>query len=285
MRYATAVLDDRLQPVTLLGERVLSLRRLAADTGTRLPATLLDAVREGDADIREALDAWTRRSDSSALPPASQVRFTLPFRPPGKIWGIGLNYRDHAADLDERVPPEPASFNKPASCVVAPGDPILLPVVSRRVTAEAELGIVLGRNAPVIDEGAPMNAVFAFTTVLDMTAEDILRVNPRFLTRAKSFDGFFSFGPVLVTPDEVADVPGTTVRILHNGAPGPADQVRNMTYGPEQLIAFHARGMTWEPGDILSTGTPGAVAIHDGDVVTCVIDGIGRLESPVRSAA
>jgi len=285
MRYATAVLDDRPRPVLLLGERVLPFERLAADTGRRLPASLLDTVLAGDGAVRDALAAWRRDVDASGLPAAAGVRFSLPFRPPGKIWGIGLNYRDHAADLDEQVPPAPASFNKPASCVVGPGESILLPAVSERVTAEAELGVVLGRRTAGIGEDDALGSVFAFTTVLDMTAEDILRVNPRFLTRAKSFDGFFSFGPVLVTPDEVDDLPGTTVRLLVSGERGPSNQVRNMTYGVERLIAFHSQGMTWEPGDILSTGTPGAVPIHDGDVVTCVVDGVGRLECPVRSAA
>jgi 2-keto-4-pentenoate hydratase/2-oxohepta-3-ene-1,7-dioic acid hydratase in catechol pathway len=114
-----------------------------------------------------------------------------------------------------------------------------------------------------------------------MTAEDILRVNPRFLTRAKSFDGFFSFGPVIVTPDEITDLSALTVRIEVNGVPGPANQIRNMTYGPAELIAFHSHGMTWEPGDILSTGTPGAVRIAAGDDVACLIDGVGVLRNAV----
>lgn len=281
MRYATAFLDGRTEPVVLLDDRVLAFDRLAADTARRLPASLLDTILEGDGAVREALATWGRAFDPDDLPGAAEVRFARPFRPPGKVWGIGLNYRDHAADLNEQVPPAPASFNKPASCVVGPGESIPIPTVSERVTAEAELGVVIGRRARDIAEGDAIAAVFAYTTVLDMTAEDILRVNPRFLTRSKSFDGFFSFGPVLVTPDEVSDLAGTTVRLLVNGVPGPSNQVRNMTYGVESLIAFHSHGMTWEPGDILSTGTPGALHIHGGDVVTCVVDGIGRLENPV----
>ncbi|MEJ2667443.1 MAG: fumarylacetoacetate hydrolase family protein [Deinococcales bacterium] len=281
MRYVTAVLDGMPRPALVVGERLLSFARLARDTVTALPTSLLDAVVHGDAAVRAALPEWTASHDLSDLPDIGTARLTLPFRPPGKIWGIGLNYRAHAEDLDEAVPPEPASFMKPASCVVGPGQAIGLPAVSQRVTAEAELGVVFGREARDVGLDEALAAVFAFTTVLDLTAEDILRVNPRFLTRAKSFDGFFSFGPVLVTPDEIADPASLRVRIVHNGHEGPSDVVRNMTYAPAELIAFHSRGMTWEPGDILSTGTPGAVPIRSGDSLSCIIDGIGRLDNAV----
>lgn len=286
MRYATAVLEEAPEPVLVVRDgddasRLLSFARLSRDAGSRLPGSLLAAVLEGDAAVRSAYRSWASRHAPEELPRLASAALTLPFRPPGKIWGIGLNYRDHARDLDEEVPPEPASFMKPASSAVGPGDPIRLPAVSRRVTAEAELALVMGRAARDVAVADALSFVFGFTTALDMTAEDILRVNPRFLTRAKSFDGFFSFGPVIVTPDEVADLGALTVRIERNGEPGPANQVRNMTYGPEELIAFHSRGMTWEPGDILSTGTPGAVAIQPGDALACRIEGVGELRNPV----
>lgn len=280
MRYATVSTDRGPEPVVILDDRLLSLERLGRDTGRRLPGSLLSLVVDGDDEVRAALATWRPGNDPAGLPPADGAAYTVPFRPPGKIWGIGLNYRDHAHDLDEEVPPAPASFMKPASSVIGPGDVIPLPPVSQRVTAEAELAVVFGRRAREASEH-PLDAVFGYTTVLDMTAEDILRVNPRFLTRAKSFDGFFSFGPVVVTADEIDDLNSLTVRLEHNGRPGPTDRVANMTYGPAELIAFHARGMTWEPGDLLSTGTPGAVPIRPGDEVVCRIDGIGELRNRV----
>jgi 2-keto-4-pentenoate hydratase/2-oxohepta-3-ene-1,7-dioic acid hydratase in catechol pathway len=281
MRYATVLLEGRPEPAALAGDRLLSFRRMAHDTGLALPGSLLDTVLDGDDGVRRAYGAWLERFDPDSLPLVDPAAFARPFRPPGKIWGIGLNYRDHARDLDEEVPPEPASFLKPASSAIGHGDVIPLPAVSQRVTAEAELALILGRRARNVSEDDALDAVFGYTTVLDMTAEDILRVNPRFLTRAKSFDGFFSFGPVLVTRDEIGDPAALTVRIAIGGKPGPANQVRNMTYGPADLVAFHSRGMTWEPGDILSTGTPGAVVIAPGDEVTCQIEGIGVLRNRV----
>ena len=126
------------------------------------------------------------------------------YRRPRKIWGIGLNYAEHAGDLDERAPAEePASFMRPDTTIIGPEEEIRLPEQSQRVTAEAELGLVIGREAKNVSEVEASSVVAGFTTILDITADDVLRKNPRYLTRAKSFDTFFSFGPHLLTPDEV----------------------------------------------------------------------------------
>src|SRR3712207_2961412 len=128
------------------------------------------------------------------------------YRRPRKIWGIGLNYVEHAGDLSETAPSEePASFMRPDTTIIGPDDEIVLPAQSERVTAEGELALVLGREAKDVPEEDAPHFVAGFTTVLDMTAEDILRKNPRYLTRSKSFDTFFSFGPELVSPDEIED--------------------------------------------------------------------------------
>ena len=281
MRYVTVLGETGPAPAVVTGEKLLTYERLTRDTGRQLPSSLLATVLDGDLSVRRAYGAWLERFDRDRLPDAAAARFTRPFRPPGKIWGIGLNYSDHARDLDEEVPPAPASFLRPCSSAIGEGDTISLPSASQRVTAEAELAVIFGRRTRNVEADAALGAVFGYTTVLDMTAEDILRVNSRFLTRAKSFDGFFSFGPVIVTPDEIADVGALRVRIEVNGTPGPSNLVRNMTYGPAELIAFHSEGMTWEPGDILSTGTPGAVPIASGDAITCTVDGVGTLRNTV----
>lgn len=123
--------------------------------------------------------------------------------------------------------------------------------------------------------------VAGFTTIIDMTAEDILRRNPRYLTVCKSFDTFFSFGPELVAPDEIPDVRSLKVETVHNGQVHAENVVSNMTFPPDELVAFHTSVMTMLPGDILSTGTPGAVPIQHGERVTCRISGLESLENPV----
>jgi 2-keto-4-pentenoate hydratase/2-oxohepta-3-ene-1,7-dioic acid hydratase in catechol pathway len=204
------------------------------------------------------------------------------YRRPRKIWGIGLNYVEHAGDLSETAPAkEPASFMRPDTTIIGPGDEIVLPSQSERVTAEGELALVIGREAKnVSEEDAPL-FVAGFTTVLDMTAEDILRRNPRYLTRSKSFDTFFSFGPELVTPDEIEDVDALEVSTMLNSEVHRSNTVSNMTFSPWWLVSFHSRIMTLLPGDVISTGTPGAVVVQEGDVAECRITGFEPLSNPV----
>jgi 2-keto-4-pentenoate hydratase/2-oxohepta-3-ene-1,7-dioic acid hydratase in catechol pathway len=215
--------------------------------------------------------------------PADEVKYGPLYRHPRKIWGIGLNYVEHAADLHEKAPnTEPASFMKPDTTIIGPGDTIEIPLQSERTTAEAELGIIIGKTCKNVSEEEAPSVIAGFTTIIDMTAEDILAVNPRYLTRAKSFDTFFSFGPHLVTPDEVDEVLDLNVATVINGAVHRKNVVSNMTFRPWYLVSFHSKVMTLLPGDIISTGTPGAVVIRDGDVVECHIDGFEPLVNPVR---
>jgi 2-keto-4-pentenoate hydratase/2-oxohepta-3-ene-1,7-dioic acid hydratase in catechol pathway len=259
-------------------DRIITLPDLNTRVGTSFPAEILEIIQSSDlADLRtqsETLSAVTGRLGES-------VEFCAPFYDPPKILGIGLNYREHAADLGAEQPPEPASFMKPRTTIIGPGDAIVLPRESSRVTAEAELGVIIGKRCRHVSAADADSVVFGYVPILDMTAEDILLRNPRFLTRAKSFDTFLSFGPVILTPDEINDLSNLTVRTVLNGAVAKSNQIRNMLFSPRRLISFHSNVMTFEPGDIISTGTPGAVPIMDGDVVECRIDGFPTLSNRV----
>jgi 2-keto-4-pentenoate hydratase/2-oxohepta-3-ene-1,7-dioic acid hydratase in catechol pathway len=122
--------------------------------------------------------------------------------------------------------------------------------------------------------------------ILDQTAEDILQRNPLFLTRSKNFPTFFSFGPTIVPMRELRQRFGSleeiTVSTVKNGAELRTKTVAHMTFGPSALVSFHSKIMPLFPGDIISTGTPGAVVLDDGDIVECRIPGIGSLINHVR---
>jgi 2-keto-4-pentenoate hydratase/2-oxohepta-3-ene-1,7-dioic acid hydratase in catechol pathway len=213
--------------------------------------------------------------------PESSVAFGAPYRHPRLIWGIGLNYVDHAADLSEQVPDEPASFVKGDHTVIGPGEEIPIPPQSSRTTAEAELGLVIGRYCRNVSEAEALDFVFGVTTVLDQTAEDILERNPRFLTRSKNFPGFFSFGPQIVPLAEVGDLAAVEVSTVLDGAVHRSNTVSRMRYSPQFLVSFHSAVMPLYPGDIISTGTPGAIQIRPGTVAECRIPGVGVLTNPV----
>jgi 2-keto-4-pentenoate hydratase/2-oxohepta-3-ene-1,7-dioic acid hydratase in catechol pathway len=254
---------------------------------------VLDPDFNGDAmelltnDMESGLHRRASHVPDDKFEPASHFSFVAPYRSPRKIWGIGLNYVDHAGDLNESVPTEPASFIKADHTIIGPGDNILIPEQSTRVTAEAELGIIIGRTARNVSEEDALDYVWGVCTILDQTAEDILRRNPRFLTRAKNFPTFFSFGPYLVPMDEVLPVFGSLSKIsvstVLNDSEERTNVVANMTFSPEYLVSFHSHVMPMFPGDIISTGTPGALVVNDGDIVECRIPGIGNLTNPVRS--
>ncbi|HHV65624.1 MAG TPA: fumarylacetoacetate hydrolase family protein [Peptococcaceae bacterium] len=238
----------------------------------------------------DALKAWWETEGlqnishwSKYVIPPDKVQYAPLYRHPRKIWGIGLNYVEHAADLEASTPKtEPASFMKPDTAIIGPGDYIEIPRQSNRTTAEAELGVIIKKRCYGIGEKEVMDYIAGYTTIIDMTAEDILKQNPRYLTRAKSFNTFFSFGPQLVTPDEVADLDNLKVATIINGKVHRENIIANMTFRPETLVAFHSQVMTLLPGDIISTGTPGAVVINEGDVVECRICGFEPLVNPVR---
>jgi 2-keto-4-pentenoate hydratase/2-oxohepta-3-ene-1,7-dioic acid hydratase in catechol pathway len=266
----------------LLENTVIPLSQINSQCGTQLP-TLLQSLIELPSGL-ETLQAVSQKFLSHATGISiEKVKIVPPYVDPHKIWGIGLNYRDHASDLGAQMPTEPASFMKPRTAIVGHKDTIILPRESQRVTAEAELGVIIGRTCKNITEEKSTDYIFGYVPILDMTAEDILQKNPRFLTRAKSFDTFFSFGPFIITKDEITDVPDLTVSTVLNDNVVRSNKVRNMTFSPNHLVAFHSHGMTLEPGDIISTGTPGAGVITQGDVLESRITGFHPLLNYVKS--
>jgi 2-keto-4-pentenoate hydratase/2-oxohepta-3-ene-1,7-dioic acid hydratase in catechol pathway len=232
-----------------------------------------------------ALAAAAKAAPDSAFRDPSSGDFGAPYRRPRKLWGIGLNYVEHAADLAEGVPDEPASFMKGDHTIIGPGEPIPVPGQSLRTTAEAELGLVIGRYCRNVEESEAMDYVYGVCPLLDQTAEDILERNPRFLTRSKNFPGFFSFGPRIVPLAEAVGHTGSLadleVSTVINGRVHRTNTVSNMRYDPAFLVSFHSKVMPLFPGDIISTGTPGAVHVRPGDIVECRIPGVGVLTNPV----
>ena len=249
----------------------------------------LAAVEPGLDSVREALPLAAAGTlgdpgDAPADPiPEADTAFGAPLERFGKLWGIGLNYAEHAGDLDEDRPEEPASFMKPPSALVGPGGPIRLPPAeqSERVTAEAELAVVMGRTCRNVAEGEFGEVVAGFLPVIDMTAEDVLQRNPRFLTRAKSYDTVLVTGHALAVPEEPVDLMSLSVQTVVNEEVAAENEIRNMLFPPEAIVSFHSAVMTLEPGDLFSTGTPGAEPIAPGDSVRAVVESIGAADASV----
>jgi 2-keto-4-pentenoate hydratase/2-oxohepta-3-ene-1,7-dioic acid hydratase in catechol pathway len=281
MRIRTVALgDEQLACAALPDGRLARIDRILpsqpSDLLSLLAAEQLDTLA---AAVNSGVD------DIDCVDPDLPV--LAPWTRPRKILGIGLNYGAHAGDLGERAPrTSPASFIKGDHTIVGPGEPIVVPPGIGKVTAEAELGLVIGRICYQVSVEDAMSYVAGVVPVLDQTAEAVLLENPRYLTRVKNYPTFFSFGPDMITLDEVlahAALPDLRVATIHNGAVHRKDTVSGMTFSPAELLSFHSQVMPFYPGDILSTGTPGAVAIEPGDVVSCELgDELASLTNAVR---
>lgn len=287
MRLATIKIDNDEHACLVTNHGLLPISTINGNFDTDWPDTMLSLLVTGKLGT---LNGWYRDQGKEIVNkvtdgaiPVHEAVMAPPYRRPRKIWGIGLNYVEHASDLSEKAPTTaPASFMKPDTTIIGHGDTIEIPLQSERTTAEAELGVVIGKRCKNVEQENWLDVVAGFTTIIDMTAEDILRQNPRYLTMSKSFDTFFSFGPQLVTPDEIADPFSLKVSTVINGRVHAENVVSNMTFPPDYLVSFHSKVMTLLPGDVISTGTPGAVHIGDGDKVECVIDGFEGLTNSVR---
>lgn len=204
----------------------------------------------------------------------------MPIERPGKIVGVGRNYRDHAAELGHAVPAQPLLFLKPATSVIGDGEAIVLPPESSRVEYEAEIGVVIGRRIRRASEADALTAIRGITCVNDVTARDIQRREEQW-ARAKGFDTFCPVGPRVVAVGAGALV-ALEVRCRVNGEERQRGFARDMTFGIVALVAYVSQAMTLEPGDLIATGTPAGVGpLTAGDVVEVEIPGVGVLRNPV----
>ena len=285
MRFATVMIDDTEQACLQRADGAWApLHRLDPSLKGSL-LTLIERTAESQ-DVLVALMQSAEELATSELVSADDVHFRPPYRRPHKIWGIGLNYADHAADLHAETPSQPGSFIKADHTIIGPDDEIVIPRQSERTTAEAEIGLVIGREASNVSPEQALDYVFGVCAVLDQTAEDILAPNPRYLTRSKNFPTFFSFGPEVVTLDEFLasrSLEDVEVATYLDGAEVRRNIVGNMTHAPRDLVSFHSEMMPLFPGDIISTGTPGAGVLKQGVVAEARIDGLMPLTNPVRA--
>jgi 2-keto-4-pentenoate hydratase/2-oxohepta-3-ene-1,7-dioic acid hydratase in catechol pathway len=199
---------------------------------------------------------------------------------PSKVVCVGRNYREHAAELGNKMPDEPLLFLKAPSAVIASSDAIELPSASQQVEHEGELGVVIGRLARKLSsEEDPLSYVFGYTCVNDVTARDLQRKDVQF-TRGKSFDTFCPVGPWIesnIDPSNVA------VETRLNGEVKQKGNTADMAFPVAFLIRYISEIMTLYPGDLIATGTPAGVSrMKPGDTVEVEVTGIGILRNEVR---
>ena len=205
-----------------------------------------------------------------------------PVARPSKIIGVGRNYREHAAELNNVVPDEPLLFLKPATALIGPGEPIVRPRGWQRVDFEGELGVVIARRCRRVAQADALGYVFGYTIVNDVSVRDLQKKDGQW-TRAKGFDSFCPVGPAIVS-----DLDPSRLRVITrvDGVVKQDAPTSDMIFDVATIIAAISRVMTLEPGDLIATGTPAGVGpIAPGNVVEIEIEGIGTLSNPVVEEA
>jgi 2-keto-4-pentenoate hydratase/2-oxohepta-3-ene-1,7-dioic acid hydratase in catechol pathway len=280
MRLGTHRDGDALRAFALDGEEIVDLAAAAPS----LPAAMADILALGD-DGRRAIDAAI--ASGAGRRRLADVRLAAPVTP-RKIFAIGLNYADHAAEANRELPEHPPVFAKMVSCLNGPYDDIERPRVSDQLDYEAELAIVIGKRCRhVTPEEAP-GVVGGYTIANDVTVRDWQRRTPQW-TLGKSFDTAGPLGPWIVTPDELGDPHAIAFRTLVNGEIRQESSTSRMHQDCWALIAEISTACTLEPGDVIETGTDAGVGafmeprgyVGAGDVVRIEFDGIGAIENRV----
>jgi 2-keto-4-pentenoate hydratase/2-oxohepta-3-ene-1,7-dioic acid hydratase in catechol pathway len=254
------------------------------------PVTITDLLGEGapglDA-LRVVADPARIARDGRSL---AEVELLAPVPRPGKVVGIGRNYRDHTTEEGVKRPAAPLIFAKWPSSVIGPGAEIRWdPGLTTQVDYEAELAVVIGRTARHVSEAEALDYVLGYTCLNDVSARDLQFGDGQWV-RGKSLDTFCPMGPALVTSDEVGDPQGLAIACIVGGRRLQEASTADMFFGVAAIISHCSQSFRLEPGDVIATGTPGGVGIFrdppillgDGDEVVVEIERIGRLANTCR---
>jgi 2-keto-4-pentenoate hydratase/2-oxohepta-3-ene-1,7-dioic acid hydratase in catechol pathway len=199
---------------------------------------------------------------------------------PGKIVCVGRNYAEHAKELGNDVPKEPLLFLKPPSSVIRDGEAVVLPVQSKQVEFEGEIGVVIGARISHVSAATGQAAIRGICALNDVTARDLQKSDGQW-TRAKGFDTFCAIGPEAPPP---TDLESLLVLTRVNGVERQRGKASDMVFAIPELISYISGIMTLEPGDIVATGTPAGVgALAAGDVVEVEIPGFSKIRNPVTN--
>jgi 2-keto-4-pentenoate hydratase/2-oxohepta-3-ene-1,7-dioic acid hydratase in catechol pathway len=212
----------------------------------------------------------------------------LPIARPGKVIAVGLNYRDHAAESDSPLPESPILFAKWSTCLIPAGEPVVLPVGVNQADYEAELAVVIGRQAKDVRADDALDFVSGYLALNDVSDREAQAKDGQW-SRAKSYDTFGPCGPIFVPASEIPDPQSLAISCDLNGQRMQDSNTSFMIFGVRQLIEFISARITLEVGDVISTGTPDGVGafrpepvfLKPGDEMTVTVEGIGSLTNPV----
>jgi 2-keto-4-pentenoate hydratase/2-oxohepta-3-ene-1,7-dioic acid hydratase in catechol pathway len=280
----------------VVDSRVLDLAELAErDSGGSLPSSMLPFIQAGREAWERARRLVESRQSGSEGRDLSSVKLLAPIpRPLKNVVCLGVNYRAHLEESNRAnqrnlAPTLPVFFTKAVTSIVAPGDPILFDeAVSTQYDWEAELGVVIGEGGRSIPRERALDHIFGYTCFNDVSVRDVQNGHVQWF-RGKSLDGTCPFGPWIVTADEIPDPHNLNIQCRVNGVV-KQDSNTSMLINDIPAIIYHlSNGLTIEPGELISTGTPSGVGfardpkefLKPGDVVEVEVERVGILRNPV----
>lgn len=280
MRLCVFEATDRTGPGLVVGEEVVDLRAAAP----HLSPNPVDILAAGEAGV----EAVARAAKSAPRIPLSKVKLRAPVGRPGKILGIGLNYRDHAKETGREPPTTQMWFNKQATCLHGPFDPVLMPAVSTALDYEVELVVVIGKRGRHVPKERAHEIIGGYMTGCDYSVRDWQRATQTMIM-GKGFDTHGPVGPWITTPDEAGDVGKLALKCWVNGELRQNGNTSEMIFNVAEQIEHLTKAFALEPGDLLFTGTPAGVGaaftppkfVKVGDTVRVEVERLGVIEATI----
>ena len=256
--------------------RIRDLSAHVQDIGPdELDDAVIDRLRGLDLSSLPAVPASIRRG-----PPVSNIR---------KVICIGLNYSDHAAESGMAIPAEPVVFMKADTSITGPGDNVIIPLVSKKLDWEVELGVIIGKTAHYIEEADALEHVAGYCVVNDVSEREFQLEGTGQWVKGKSHDSFCPLGPELTTRDEVPDPQSLDLWLDVDGERVQTGNTSKMIFSVAHVVSYLSRFMTLRPGDLISTGTPPGVGagfkppryLHAGQTMKLGVQGLGEISQTV----
>lgn len=286
MKLAAFTIQSEQHIGVILGANAISLTLLGGD---EFPPCLKTFIEKGGELLSLAEKLIEKNDNRNAIFSVSDVKIIPPISFPEKIICVGLNYIDHCRETGMEPPASPVIFSKYANAIVGHNDAVEIPINSNEVDFEAELAVVIGKEAKRISEEEANDYVFGYTIINDISARDLQFQDGQW-SRGKTADTFAPTGPVIVTKEEVGDPHNLAISLELNGQIMQDSNTGNLIFSIPKIISFLSQSMTLKPGDIIATGTPPGVGmgrdpkvwLKDGDKMSITIENIGTLSNYVK---
>jgi 2-keto-4-pentenoate hydratase/2-oxohepta-3-ene-1,7-dioic acid hydratase in catechol pathway len=267
-------------PGLIVGDEVIDFRKVAPHLSTN-PVDILGAGPAG-------IDAIERAAKTAPRLPLASVKLRTPVGRPGKILGIGLNYRDHAKETGREPPTTQMWFNKQATSLHGPFDPVLMPAVSNALDYEVELVVVIGKRGRHVPRERAHEIIAGYMTGCDYSIRDWQRATQTMIM-GKGFDTHGPVGPWITTPDEAGDIANMSLKCWVNGELRQNGNTAEMIFDVAAQIEHLTKAFALEPGDLLFTGTPAGVGVARtppnflkvGDRVRVEVERLGAIEATI----